>query len=113
VLVFPAYCFFLSNSSVSALSMNTFTAIFLDLLLTTNSSACLFLMTVIVGVSSVLLVHINLLSLVYHDKRLGSLVLDVLEGGEGIASSVLLLHIELLSPVPVNDTLANLLGFLF
>ena len=40
-------------------------------------------------------------------------VLDVLEGGEGGVSSVLLLHVELLSPVPVNDTLANLLGVLF
>jgi hypothetical protein len=40
-------------------------------------------------------------------------VLDVLEGGESSVSSVLLLHVELLSPVPVNDTLANLLGILF
>jgi hypothetical protein len=40
------------------------------------------LMAVSVGVSSVLLLHVYLLSLVSHDKHLGSLVLDVLEGGE-------------------------------
>jgi hypothetical protein len=41
------------------------------------------------------------------------ILLDVLEGGEGGVSSVLLLHVKLLSPVPVTDTLANLLGILF
>jgi hypothetical protein len=69
------------------------------------------------GTSGVLAFHVVYLSLSSLDihlhadlLRFGVVVLDVLEGGEGGVSSVLLLHVELLSPVPVNDTLANLLG---
>ena len=45
--------------------------------------------------------HVSLL-------RLGMVILDVLEGGEGSVSSVLLLHVKLLSPVPVNGHLGKL-----
>jgi hypothetical protein len=67
-----------SISSVLALPMNSFTAIFLDLLANNE-------------------LHSDLL-------RIGGLVLDGLEGGKGGVSSVLLFHVKLLSPVPVSDT---------
>jgi hypothetical protein len=88
-LAFPAYWFFASTSSVSALSMNTST-----------DSAGLFLMM--------------MMSLSSHNVHLhGGLVLDVLvggeggEGGEGGASSVLLSTASS-SGLSPNYTLSNL-----
>ena len=87
-----AFSFFTSISSDLSLTMNAlvnvflwvlsvcaFTAIFLNLPLTTNTSASLFLMMFLwvlsVGVFGVLLLHVELLRLVPSDEHLGKLVL--------------------------------------
>ena len=112
-----------SVSSVSALSVSTFTL---------NFSAVVVVLEVLVGseggVNGVLLLHVKLLSLVPFSGHLVELdggkysdclhtdhcqcsvvVLDVLVGSEGGVNSFLLLHVDLLGLVPLSGHLVELL----
>jgi hypothetical protein len=92
----PTFCFSTSGSSVSALTMYTFTTIFLD-------SARMFLLMMMrvlsVVVVSVLLLRVELLGHV-SCNHLVSLVLDGLEGGECRRFQRSAFHGELLRLVP-------------
>jgi hypothetical protein len=82
--MFPAICFYASDSSVLVLSPNTFTAIFLG-------SAWLFLMFLrMFWIGLNVDVDLLSLSLSLHDEHLVSLGYDGLGGSEGGVSSVLL-----------------------
>ena len=74
--------------SVSALSMDMFTAILLDMLVKVVDEGA----GVEVVVVSVLLLHVELLELVL-GNQLVSLLLGSLEGGEGSVSGVLAFHV--------------------